>query len=374
MTAVSDKRYDVLKSLEEDVDLLLGKVTALIRSQNKTGRDLDSLTQANADLTNQLAEAKALVSKEAIQRLYLRLSDEVLAKTADDTEQLRSELKPLTEQLAVLNDAVQVSHKSQLDLEQRVQSAESLAERCQQLKAELVSLTQHEAVVERLSQLTSLTQHEEVVERLSQLTPLTQHEALAASAVNLQQHEELRTECYQRFLSREEAYDKFLPNDETQQLQQKLAVLEELRLEQEALKRGLPTRDHLNLLRVECETNRDNLALLEAKLDRLRNNDGLAERVKQLELQMQTTNGRLIESNGAHFYYVRVADCQFLMSKQFQLTASQTLFLLPGLDCSGKMDVSTGKGYTSYMEPGGRLVFNKTGAEPVEVRRFMFWW
>jgi hypothetical protein len=170
--------------------------------------------------------------------------------------------------------------------------------------------------------------------------------------------------------------------------------LDELRGEQEMLKRSVPTRDHLNLIRVECDALRDTCNMLEERIKRVtgassvvipspETND-IASQLKDMKHQLdlltskcsQIPDTKDFDFGTASFKYMKIGSLRFLMSNGFQLTEPLVSFQLADLELpSDTITASTGTGYLSTLNAEGQLVFKHTNdSSEVTVRRFMFWY
>jgi len=168
--------------------------------------------------------------------------------------------------------------------------------------------------------------------------------------------------------------------------------LDELRGEQEMLKRSVPTRDHLNLLRVECDALRDTCNMLEERIKRVtgasvtpspETND-ITSQLKDMkhQLDLLTSKCTLIpdtkdfDFDSVSFKYMKIGNLRFLMSNGFPLTEPLVSFQLTDLELpSDTITASTGIGYHSTLNSEGQLVFKHTNdSNEVTVRRFMFWY
>jgi len=483
----SGTRYDLIKSLDEDVDLLLKRVADLVRTQKVCSRDIENLSQTTSEMTTLMNDTRTLVSKEALQRLYSQLSSEAAAEIGALTRQLRddvatdfdrkvtTQIQGVTTKLAELQKVVEEIYQelngkvdnneldqyflkeeglalsrncvTQHDLEAVNERLEATAsqEQLGMLRNEVVDHRQFTEANERAStQYAELgavtTQLDEkicalgdkfstylvaaataVPEMIAPPTPDTSElDAAIATAVETatiasRDTATLRAELgdyllkkdalaeqdirsllglwmskqeFQKeresLVEKDNAVTQFLTRSEFDALKSIIVTrsdlqtlgkneLDELRGEQEMLKRSVPTRDHLNLLRVECEALREQCSILESKLERVEKRGAVV-----VEAVAPATQSRLITIEGKEaitFHYVTIAPCHMLMSKGFSLLTAETTFLLPEIAAPQEaIDVSSGKGYTSILYPDRRLVFTRVGDDDIEVRRFLFWW
>jgi hypothetical protein len=214
--------------------------------------------------------------------------------------------------------------------------------------------------------------------------------------------------------------------------------LDELRSEQEMLKRSVPTRDHLNLIRAECDALRDTCNMLEARISKVCTapvaevvapvvevvapvaevvapvvevvapvaevvapvvevaenrvitctsaSDVVELRAQLAELRTQIDRlsakctaipeTRSFDFGTAAFKYMKIGDLRFLISNGFALPDAEVTFHLSDIELPMEsIPASTGAGYTSKLDSGGLLTFSRDSDKTdVVVRRFMFWY
>lgn len=215
-----------------------------------------------------------------------------------------------------------------------------------------------------------------------------------------------RQRLAETFLHKDIANSQFLTRVEFDALKSILATkndlqtlgkadIDALRAEQEMLKRSVPTRDHLNLLRVECDGIRDTCAILESKIEKVSTVapptvtadtppdvtvqlEALKAQIALLESKVTTASQPVTKTftfDDAGFKYMKVGDCRFIISNGFRLVDQDTSFALEGIELPDQLITATsGTGYSSTLDSNGRLLFRKTVLDEIEVRRFMLWY
>jgi len=181
--------------------------------------------------------------------------------------------------------------------------------------------------------------------------------------------------------------------------------LDELRMEQETMKRSVVTRDHLRLLKGEFEDVRNRCEGLEQKLERVNGTLTLGAvpveqpvvaaaapvisvdpgQIADLQAQIAEISALLPVSKifvaesekagvNATVRYLKVGDSRFLLSNGFPLVEAELSFHLQDIQLPEAQQAQvSSRDYSSEFTADGHLIFRRN-SENVSVKRFMFWY
>ena len=145
--------------------------------------------------------------------------------------------------------------------------------------------------------------------------------------------------------------------------------LDELRVAQNALRRGMVTKEQLTLLGEEMVQVQERCGTVENKLEELLAVKAAPPAPLDLTLLPEV---KYFTDGPAKLKYLRVGDCRFLLSTGFTLPSEGKVeFDLATLDLAelGPLN-STSKDYSTQLTDNKKLIFTGSG----QVKRFMMWY
>lgn len=462
--------YNNYVSLNDDVELLMKRVTELVNSHNKCRSDVVKLADSHRQVTELLRDLRNVVGKETIKKLYdqittdnqsqfgnlekkilvdlstnidrhvnlavsnleMRLSSlQQQLSSSQNTEHINSLIRNINQDISELKstfvdrtsiDMLFLSMKDELNSKftskddyrqfqnhtnEKLTELNLLTSRKYINPEELNSCVKQEDLVVLLKQLESdviapnrletindikriedkLLSKEEVKEMISssivpvQSTPLFNPEDYVKKEDMMnfvkEQIAKERELLSNTFMNKDIASNNYYTRSEFEAFRTivltrneisavKVPELETIKQEVDTLKKNSVGRERINLLSCECDNLRENVNLIESRLDGF--NTSLTSKTEPYTIKLLTFDDVV-------FKYLKISDVHLILCDGFNLQDSEKEFTLEDIETPSKPLEFTGDNYTICLE-GNKLKVKENNAEtqkPIQVKRLLLW-